>query len=70
MNRVFFHRVPLPMTIKGVTIPDPDGDYTVIINDQLCPETQEEIVSHELAHIRGEHFSDARTVEEAERDAG
>ena len=59
MNRVFFHRVPLPMTIKGVTIPDPDGDYTVIINDQLCPETQEEIASHELAHIRHHDHSPA-----------
>lgn len=70
MNRVFFHRVSLPMTVKGVTVLDPNGDYMVFINDQLCPETQEEIASHELAHIRGEHFSDTRTVEEAERDAG
>ena len=70
MNRVFFHRVSLPMTVKGVTVPDPNGDYTVFINDQLCPETQEEIASHELAHIREGHFSDTCTVTEAERDAG
>lgn len=70
MNRVFFHRVSLPMAVKGVTIQDPDGDYTVIINDQLCPETQNETASHELTHIRMEHFSDIQTVAEAERDAG
>lgn len=70
MNRVFLHRATLPMAVKGVTLQDDEGDYTVIVNDQLCPEAQEETASHELAHIRGEHFSDARTVEDAERDAG
>lgn len=70
MNRIFFRLVPLPMTVKDVTVPDSDGDYTVFVNANLCPETRDKVVAHELEHIRKNHFSDMLTVEEAERDAG
>ena len=70
MNRIFLRLVPLPMTVKGVTLPDADGDYTVFINADLCPETREEVIEHEMAHIQKNHFSDVLTVVEAEQEAG
>lgn len=70
MNRIFLRLASMPMTVKGVTIPDAEGDYTVFINDALCPETRKRVIEHEMAHIRQNHFSDTLTVEDAERDAG
>lgn len=70
MNRIFLRLASLPMTVKGVTIPDSEGDYTIFINDALCPEIRERVIAHEMAHIRQNHFSDTLTVEDAECDAG
>lgn len=70
MNRVFFRLIPLPMAVKGVTIPDEEGDYTVIINENLCPESRKRALEHEISHIKQNHFSDMITVEEAEMNAG
>lgn len=71
MNRVFAHLVDLPMTVKGVTVPDgPEGDYIVFINANLCFESRECALQHELRHIRMNHFGGDITVIDAEYEAG
>jgi hypothetical protein len=69
VNRIFLRLAPLPTAVKGVTLPDSDGDYTVFINADLCPETREKVIEHEMSHIQKNHFSDMLTVVEAEQDA-
>lgn len=71
MNQVFLHLVDLPMTVRGVTVPEDDtGDYIVLINAALDLIARERVIEHELRHIRACHFDDRLTVIEAEQDAG
>lgn len=70
MNRVFAHLIDLPMAVKGVTIPDDEGDYTVFVNANLCSECRNQTLQHELRHIQMNHFGDAITVIDAEYEAG
>lgn len=71
MNRIFIHLVDLPMAVKGVTIPDdPEGDYIVFINSNLCYESRGQVLQHELRHIRMNHFGSDLTVIDAEFEAG
>lgn len=67
MNRIYAHLIELPVTVRGVTIPDDDtGDYIVFINALFDHATQQAVLAHELEHIRRDHFSDTLTVIEAE----
>lgn len=71
MNQVFVHRIALPMTVKGVTIPENEsGDYIVFINDNLCRASQRDVLAHELNHIKKDHFRDAMNVIDAKLEAG
>lgn len=46
----------MPTTIKGVTVPDVDGNYNIYINSKLNYEMQQIILKHELTHIEHNHF--------------
>lgn len=69
MGHVFLYSVPLPLTVKGITLPDNDGNFTILINSDLSPEAQKKALKHELRHVRNNHFSDVTTVESAENEA-
>lgn len=68
MGDVFFYRVPLPGGVRGATILR-NGDYIVLINENLREETQIKAVEHELRHIAKEHFFNERPAVENEREA-
>ena len=36
----------LPLTVRGVTTPNPDGTFSVYINAALPPEVQEAALQH------------------------
>lgn len=68
MGDVFFYRVPLPGGVRGATILR-NGDYIVLINENLCDQTQAKAVAHELLHIKLNHFYNEKTAVENEREA-
>ena len=47
----------LPLSVRGFTVPSPDGVYNVYINGDLSEEARERAVKHELGHIRRGDFS-------------
>ena len=47
----------LPCSIKGYTLLNSDGSYTVTINSRLNAEKQHEVYEHEIRHIAGDDFS-------------
>lgn len=70
MNCVFSYCVPLPMAVKGVTIPQSDtGDYIVFVNENLCQKSRLEAFQHEVSHIKRDHFRDMIDVSVAEKEA-
>ncbi len=56
MNRIFIKGLELPGTVRGVTVLAPDDDFMVFINTNLCLETQQKAIAHEVRHIKQDHF--------------
>lgn len=61
--------VSLPTRVEGVTVPNADGSFSVYINSALSEEKRADVLSHELRHIREEHFYLDMPVERMERQA-
>lgn len=61
--------VSLPRTVEGVSVPNDDGSFDVYINSRLSPQRRQEILEHELNHIRQEHFYLDMPVSLMERQA-
>ncbi len=69
MNDVYIYRVPLPSKTKGVTVIK-DSNYVVLINNLLCPETQDRALHHELEHIGYDHlYDDCKDIVQCEAEA-
>lgn len=67
MDNVIIRVVSLPYTVRGVTIPHPDGTYNIYINDKYSVETQNKILQHELRHIKNfdfDNFDNIRFIEQ------
>lgn len=48
--------IELPLSIRGFTREDVDGNYLVFINDNLSDERKRKTLIHELKHINKEDF--------------
>ena len=48
--------IRLPLTVKGITVPDESGNYNIYINKDLSHETQVDTYIHELNHIENDDF--------------
>ena len=59
----------LPLTVRGVTTPNPDGTFSVYINAALPPEVQEAALQHEVYHIEHDHMYNLDPVAVNEREA-
>ncbi len=72
MDKFFIRGLELPLTVKGATVLDSDGNYNVYINILLSDEAQLKAVEHEITHIIKEHFYDYEPVvhNELEANAG
>lgn len=56
MTDYYVRLVELPRTVEGVSIPNDDGSFDIYINSLLSPLRRQEVLEHELGHIRREHF--------------
>ena len=62
MNNIYIRGIKLPLTVKGVTVLDSEGDFNVYINILLSYNTQQIATKHEIGHITKEHFYDYEPV--------
>lgn len=65
-DNVIVRLVPLPVVVKGVTIPSDDGYYNIYINCSYSVEMQNEILQHELRHVANydfDNFDDIKIIE-------
>lgn len=61
---------PLPLSVRGTVIPSSDGNFVVIINQNLPEEQQLEVYQHEREHILRDHlYDDIRPITEIEAEA-
>lgn len=69
MGDIFIRGIELPLTVKGVTVLDSDGNFNVYINILLSYATQQKATQHEIRHIKKEHFYDFEPVIHNELEA-
>ena len=61
--------VELPSAVRGVTVPNDDGTFSVYINALYDDETQRETLEHELEHLARDHFYADAPVARQEAEA-
>ena len=61
--------VALPRRVEGVTVPNDDGSFSIYINSLLPEDRQQNVLRHELEHIKKEHFYIDMPIERMERQA-
>ena len=69
LGDIFIRGLELPLTVKGVTVLDCDGNFNVYINILLSYETQRNATKHEIKHIKKDHFYDFEPVIHNELEA-
>lgn len=68
MQEIYIKGVDLPGKIKGVTVVK-DNDFIILINTCLCEEVQQQTISHELSHVKKNHFYNCDPVIKNEMEA-
>ena len=61
--------IKLPLTVKGVTVPDEEGNYNIYINEGLSYEEQQKVFRHEMHHIDNKDFESHEPVSVLEENA-
>lgn len=60
MEDVFVYIIAMDPLIKEQVVANPDGTFSVFINDYLSPERRIKAYNHALSHIRnGDFYKDA-----------
>jgi len=68
MDCIIIRIVDMPLSIKGATVKDAEGDYNIYINARLGEDERVKTYWHEIDHIRLGHFYDERPVAEKEAE--
>ena len=66
MNNIYYRNIDAPLTVRGFTIEDADGDYNVYINSLLSDEAAQKTREHELRHIKNGDFQKDISAHEIE----
>ena len=66
MNEIYVRLLSLPMTIRGVTVTDEEGDYNIYINSSHTPDQQKLVLKHEMTHIERNDFASFSDIFEIE----
>lgn len=69
-SNIFVRTIPLPITVRAVTIPNDDCTFDIYLNSSLPEELQRKALAHELEHIRQDHFYNDDPVWRNELEAG
>lgn len=69
-SNIFVRSIPLPEAVKAVVLPNDDGTFDIYLNSILPEEIQQRALTHELAHIRKDHFYNNDPVWLNEQEAG
>lgn len=56
MNLIFIREIEMPLTIRGFTVPDANGDFNIYINRDLSDAAKRKSIEHEKTHIKRNDF--------------
>ncbi len=55
-ENIIVRYIPLPVSVRAFTVPDPQGNFNVYINSTLSYEQQRKSFEHEALHIKNGDF--------------
>ncbi len=62
MDEYYIRYVPLPVSLKGITVEDAAGFYNIYINSLLSYEEQQKAIKHELTHVSRNDFDQEKPL--------
>lgn len=62
MNLIFIREIEMPLTVRGFTVPDANGDFNIYINRDLSDAAKRKSIEHEKTHIRRNDFQKELSV--------
>lgn len=65
----FVRLIQLPPRVRGVTVPNDDGTFSIYINSSLDYFMQRDAYDHEVRHVVLNHFYEERPIEDIESEA-
>ena len=65
----FVRVIELPPSVRGVTVPNDDGTFSVYINAICGDEVQRQTLEHELEHLARDHFYQTAPIAAQEAEA-
>lgn len=68
-DNVIVRTVPLPISVKGVTIPSDDDFYNIYINANYSFDIMKKTLEHELRHVVNYDFDNLEDIISIEKRA-
>ena len=65
----FVRVIALPPAVRGVTVPNDDGTFSIYINSLYGEGTQRLVLQHELEHLARDHFYKDEPIARQEAEA-
>jgi len=65
----FIRVIPLPRRVRGVTVPNDDGTFSIYINALYGDSDRRRTLEHELEHLARDHFYAAAPIAAQEAEA-
>lgn len=65
----FVRVIQLPTSVRGVTVPNDDGTFSIYINSVYDTGSQRATLEHELEHLARDHFYSAEPIARQEAEA-
>lgn len=55
-DEIFVYLISMPSKVHECVTPNPDGSYSVFINESLSPDARKKAYKHAIKHISGNDF--------------
>lgn len=69
MNDIFVQIISMDPLVKEQVVENPDGTFTIFINDYLSPERRLKAYNHAISHIKNGDFEKRTNVDIIEYEA-
>lgn len=69
MDCVIVRVINMPLSFRGATVKDENGDYNIYLNARYSTDVQADALRHEVEHIRLGHFYSMEYVTVLEAEA-
>lgn len=69
MDEIFVYIIAMDPLVKEQVVANPDGTFTIFINDYLSPERRMKAYNHAISHIKNGDFDKNLDVDAIEYNA-